>query len=1106
MPIDKILFLLLTCVLLHSSVAAQQSANKPGSNTVRSRAFAHNARVIDSLQSMNEGTNARRKNNVSVTLTGAKLIRNKNTPASGIRQRSNPKDLLINEQPRSAFRTNAICYTISGRNFLKQDSLVLYTGDPCITKNGNVIVCGEFGLYTPSTLAESGAFCMKTDIEGNVIWAKLYDSTAAVSNDYTNFFKAIELADGSVLVAGRTKNKLSGNDDFLLTKLDNNGNTLWLKTYESKFWQGFNGSGDYFPLTGLEEDPATGDIYFAGGHWVGASCVTKIASADGHIIWSNSYDGYDNERPFGIVINSNNLLLFDLVNGYYNQSLVQVTAINKTNGDTLFTKTINQTGDQYAARLFRGTQVVKLNNGHYRLCGPTTRYFEFPAYTGTIDLFHAGIIELDEHLNFFKAWGFKNRIESNGYNTRISLFPDGSGIFTMFDYISGYNGEANICLFRDDQIYHQRKRLHKNEGLPYEPPTLQLADGGFLNIKLMGDSTLKGVDGSRIDYYRIHTSDTASLCLGVKDSSTSLWYFNFEPVKRRIDSVHRNVFRESRVRKFDAWNFSLHPEPACVVVSNCDTLSLSSTPTKICPGKTVTITIHKNKECGSLVPLKYDSSFVNGVSKLNDTTYQFHFNAPGNGWIKASLMGCELKQDSVLIEVLPAVYSLNLGADTVVCPGNKVVLNARTGFVSYNWQDGSTDSIFTVITPGTYYVTAINGCGTSYSDTVIVKDHPPIPLSIGPDRTKCNNDTIQLNGPTGFISYNWLPDYQVSSANTKSMIANPAVDTSYVLRAELTPGCFAFDTVQVTVFRSPVINLGADTGFCQGDSILLNAGTGFAQYNWSNGSHAQQLKGYAAGNYSVEAITAEGCKSFDTLRIVSVFSNPVIRLNPDSTICAGASRILDAGAGYASYVWNTGSSGQSISIGQTGTYSVVVTDKNGCYGYATSIVNKQHPVPTGFLPADTAICNYGSMQLKSLASYPSYQWSTNGTAPAITITQPGNYWLEVRDTNGCSGRDSVLVQPKNCMQGFYIPTAFTPNNDGKNDSFMPMIFGDIKQYQFTVFNRWGQVVFSSTIPGQGWNGNYKGTVEGNSVFAWVCHYQLEGEEKKTERGTVLLIR
>ena len=87
------------------------------------------------------------------------------------------------------------------------------------------------------------------------------------------------------------------------------------------------------------------------------------------------------------------------------------------------------------------------------------------------------------------------------------------------------------------------------------------------------------------------------------------------------------------------------------------------------------------------------------------------------------------------------------------------------------------------------------------------------------------------------------------------------------------------------------------------------------------------------------------------------------------------------------------------------------------------------------------------------------------------MNQPGTYWLGVTANGGCPGRDSVVVTPKTCLTGFYMPSAFTPNHDGKNDLFKPVIGGVALQYKLTIYNRWGQVVFSSGDPAKGWDGS-----------------------------------
>jgi gliding motility-associated-like protein len=92
------------------------------------------------------------------------------------------------------------------------------------------------------------------------------------------------------------------------------------------------------------------------------------------------------------------------------------------------------------------------------------------------------------------------------------------------------------------------------------------------------------------------------------------------------------------------------------------------------------------------------------------------------------------------------------------------------------------------------------------------------------------------------------------------------------------------------------------------------------------------------------------------------------------------------------------------------------------------------------------------------------------------------------------------------MKGFYIPTAFTPNNDGTNDLFRPMLFGNVIKYNFIVYNRWGQIVFQTSDLNKAWDGNYKKLQQESDVYIWTCSYQFEGEQIKTEQGTVTVIR
>jgi hypothetical protein len=120
----------------------------------------------------------------------------------------------------------------------------------------------------------------------------------------------------------------------------------------------------------------------------------------------------------------------------------------------------------------------------------------------------------------------------------------------------------------------------------------------------------------------------------------------------------------------------------------------------------------------------------------------------------------------------------------------------------------------------------------------------------------------------------------------------PLVDTSYYVKAEKTPGCFAFDTIRITVYHSAAINLGADLSFCSDDSALLDAGAGFSSYLWNGVSGSQYKLVYSTGEYSVIGITSEGCRSYDTV-LTNVWSLPQVDLDHNNELCVAGQILIE---------------------------------------------------------------------------------------------------------------------------------------------------------------------------------------------------------------------
>jgi len=206
---------------------------------------------------------------------------------------------------------------------------------------------------------------------------------------------------------------------------------------------------------------------------------------------------------------------------------------------------------------------------------------------------------------------------------------------------------------------------------------------------------------------------------------------------------------------------------------------------------------------------------------------------------------------------------------------------------------------------------------------------------------------------------------------------------------------------------------------------------------------------------------------------MEVFQPPVVKLNKDSILCLGEVITLDAGNGFKYYNWNTGSTLQKITVDKIGNYSVNVRDQNGCVGEDFMKITDIKSLPINFLSADTVLCQYSRIQLSSLKTFNSYTWSTGSMLRNIDIDKPGIYWLKVEDSFGCIGIDSIKILPKECLSGVFIPNAFSPNNDGKNDIFKPMVFGNVSQYRFSIYNRWGEKIFETSDPQKGWDGKIR---------------------------------
>lgn len=320
---------------------------------------------------------------------------------------------------------------------------------------------------------------------------------------------------------------------------------------------------------------------------------------------------------------------------------------------------------------------------------------------------------------------------------------------------------------------------------------------------------------------------------------------------------------------------------------------------------------------GSPITLDAGPGFTSYSWSTGATSQSLNAATSGNYSVTV-VDGICTKIDSVLVTIL-STPSINIGPDTTICPGDSLVLDAGPGFSTYTWNLFIPGQMRTVTGPGTYFVTgAISTC--TESDTINVSQHPVLPIDLGPDTTSCNNNAVVLDAGSGFSSYSWSTGAATQSITTTA-------NGSYSVTA-VDGICTSQDDILVTIYPTVSINLGPDTVLCQGNSLILDAGTGFIGYSWSTGGTGQFLTVTGPGTYIVTG--ANGiCTESDTI-VVSMIIVPGLNLPPSASMCPDTSFLLDPGPNPLGHLWSTGAITQTIAAATPGLYWVEATGVTGC--------------------------------------------------------------------------------------------------------------------------------------------------------------------------------
>ncbi|HNC34653.1 MAG TPA: PKD domain-containing protein, partial [Bacteroidia bacterium] len=322
------------------------------------------------------------------------------------------------------------------------------------------------------------------------------------------------------------------------------------------------------------------------------------------------------------------------------------------------------------------------------------------------------------------------------------------------------------------------------------------------------------------------------------------------------------------------------------------------------------------------------NSNVLTITPLTTQAYYVHVTDSNN---------CAATDSVVVTVLLPPVA--DAGVDKSICKGSSTTLTA-TGGGSYIWMPTSQTSSAVTVSPAnnTMYavvVTAPNGC--TATDSVLVTVNPLPMASAGPNRNICENQVISFSA-SGGVSYLWYP----TGDTTATIMVNPATTSAYIVEVTDINGCKAMDTMIVTVFPRPIVNL-TDTFVCIGYNATLDAGNAGSIFQWiPNGETTQTIQVSTAGSYGVIVTAPNGCTTYDDA-IVTV-SDSLINSAVNVAICSGQTTTLNAGNAGSTYLWSTGATTASITVASQGTYTVTVTGTDGCSAIFNNQVNV-NPLP-----------------------------------------------------------------------------------------------------------------------------------------------------------------
>ncbi|MBE7172445.1 MAG: gliding motility-associated C-terminal domain-containing protein [Williamsia sp.] len=468
-----------------------------------------------------------------------------------------------------------------------------------------------------------------------------------------------------------------------------------------------------------------------------------------------------------------------------------------------------------------------------------------------------------------------------------------------------------------------------------------------------------------------------------------------------------------------------------------------------------------------------------------------------------------------------------------ICNGTALKIGSSIRSAKYSWSTGAASDSIVVLTPGTYWVeSAKYGCAVRDSFIVSLASGPSSGCDsvkiTGKDKVCSSSDTVTYTiykSPACQQQYTFQADSSFATivaqtASSVKLLFKKNGTTS--LKAAYTNNCkVVADSITISIKFSPnTVNLGPDIVTCRDTTLVLHADSRFSSYLWQNGTTDSTLVVNTPGTYSVVAQNMCNVQYKDTFNLTRNAGMSFKAQPASPTVCPGDSLQFYASGG-TSYAWQPASSfNRSTSASPR---ALIKASQNITVLILDSVCKRDTVItlPVSLLPkAQIAItksndisCINASAVLTATGGT-TYTWSPDlhiihRTNESITVNpqQTITYYVQSRNLSGCVGQDSVKISfLKEGDQKLSVPNAFTPNGDGVNDVFRPVFSGPASKYNFTVYNRWGQLLFKSSTVQAGWDGTYHAILQPQGIYVYYITAEGSCSGLFERKGTFLLIR